>query len=101
MIFHRFFESNLFLAPRSDIEAQNPELSPEFEGSAAPPPERVTVTLEMDADILAWLKDQPRDWQTEINAIMRFFMETSNAPVPPPHEFDPFTYDPEADYGPA
>ena len=33
------------------MEAQNPELSPEFEGSAAPPPERVTVTLEMDADI--------------------------------------------------
>jgi len=65
------------------MEAQNPELSPEFEGSAAPPPERVTVTLEMDADILAWLKGQPRNWQTEINATMRFFMETSNAPVPP------------------
>jgi len=24
-------------------------------------------------------------------------METSNQPVPPPHEFDRFTYDPEAD----
>jgi len=33
------------------MEEQNSKLAPEFEGSAAPPPERVTVTLEMDADI--------------------------------------------------
>jgi hypothetical protein len=25
------------------------------------------------------------------------WMEISNQPVPPPHEFDRFTYDPEAD----
>jgi len=27
-------------------------------------------------------------------------METSNNPAPPPHEFDRFTYDPEADFNP-
>lgn len=67
----------------------------EFQTTAAPPPERVTVTLDLDADLLHWLKGQPRDWQTEINTTMRFFMETSNAPVPPPHT------DSEADFIPA
>jgi hypothetical protein len=27
-------------------------------------------------------------------------METSNQPVPPPRGFDPFAYDPEADFAP-
>jgi uncharacterized protein (DUF4415 family) len=90
------------------MDAQKPELSPEFEGRAAPPElgaakagARVTVTLDIDADVLDWLKAQPLDWQREINNLARFYMETSNQPVPPPHEFDCFTYDPEADYGPA
>jgi len=72
-----------------------------LEGRAAPPPERVTVTLDIDADVLGWLKAQPLDWQREINNLARFYMETSNQPVPPPHEFDRFAYDPETDHGPA
>jgi uncharacterized protein (DUF4415 family) len=77
------------------MDEQNSKLAPEFDREAAPPPERVTVTLEMDADLLTWLKGQPRDWQTEINTTMRFFMETSNTPpVPPPYP------DSEADYIP-
>jgi uncharacterized protein (DUF4415 family) len=76
------------------MEAQKPELAPEFEGSAAPPPERVTVSLELDADILAWLKEQPTDWQREINNSMRFMMDMANAPTPPPH------LDSEADFIP-
>jgi uncharacterized protein (DUF4415 family) len=76
------------------MEEQKTELLPEFERSNAPPPERVTVTLDLDADILAWLKEQPTDWRREINNLARFFMETSSAPVPPPHP------DSEADYIP-
>ena len=90
------------------MDPQKPGLLPEFEGRAAPPElgaaqavARVTVTLDIDADVLDWLKAQPLDWQREINNLARFYMETSNQPVPPPHEFDRFTYDPEADYGPA
>jgi hypothetical protein len=30
------------------MEEQKPGLLPEFEGSAAPPPERVSVTLDLD-----------------------------------------------------
>src|SRR5271166_834260 len=59
------------------MEAPKNELQPSFEPAAAPPPKRVTVTLDLDADLLAWLKEQPADWRQEINNTMRFFMETS------------------------
>ena len=73
----------------SNISGPDAEPLPaEFEQAAAPPPERVTVTLDMDADVLAWLKEQPTDWQREINNTMRFFMDTSTAPVPPPQAYD-------------
>jgi hypothetical protein len=58
-------------------EQQNDPLQPHFEAKAAPPPERVTVSLDLDADILGWLKEQPTDWQRELNNLARFFMETS------------------------
>jgi uncharacterized protein (DUF4415 family) len=76
-------------------------LQTDFQATAAPPPERVSVTLDLDADVLEWLKAQPLGWQHEIRNTLRFFMETSNPPVPPPHEFDPFTYDPEAVFDPS
>jgi uncharacterized protein (DUF4415 family) len=56
-------------------------LQTEFDATAAPAPKRVAVTLDMDADLLAWLMMQPTDWQREINNTMRFFMETSAAPA--------------------
>ena len=60
------------------MEAPKNELSPSFEPAAAPPqPRRVTVKLDLDADLLDWLKEQPTDWRQEINNTMRFFMETS------------------------
>lgn len=75
------------------MEEQNSKLAPEFERSNAPPPdlspealaqgERVTVTLDIDADILAWLKQQPLDWQREINNAARFVMDMTSQPVPP------------------
>ena len=67
---------------------------PEFEGRPRHRPNGFSVTLDLDADILAWLKEQPTDWQREINNTMRFQMETWNAPTPPPHP------DSEADYIP-
>lgn len=67
------------------MDAQKSELSPEFEGRAAPPElgaakaagARVTVTLDIDADVLDWLKAQPLDWQREINNLAQFYMETT------------------------
>src|SRR4051794_24433279 len=60
------------------MEEQKTELQPQFQPAAAPPPpERVTVTLEIDSDVLTWLKAQPTEWQREINNLTRFFMETN------------------------
>jgi len=59
------------------MEAPKTELAPEFQPAAASPPQRVAVTLVLDADLLDWLKQQPTDWRLEINNTMRFFMETS------------------------
>lgn len=73
-------------------EEKKSNLAPEFEGSAAPP-QRVTVTLDLDADVVEWLKAQPLDWQRELNNLARFWMDTSNIPVPPPE-----AYDDEANY---
>ena len=42
-------------------------------------PPRVTVTLDMDADVLEWFKAQPTEWLRELNNLARFFMETSQA----------------------
>jgi hypothetical protein len=66
------------------MEEQNSKLAPEFERSTAPPPpERVTVTLDIDADVLEWAKAQPLGVQGEINSAMRFMMDMSGQPVPP------------------
>jgi len=47
-------------------------------------PGRVKVELDLDSDLLAWLKAQPTEWRREINNTMRFFMETSSPPAKPP-----------------
>src|SRR5713101_7897988 len=37
-------------------------------------PDPVSVTLNIDADVLDWLQEQPL-WQREINDLLRFIME--------------------------
>ena len=51
---------------------KNEQLQPHFEAKTAPPQERVTVSLDLDADVLGWLKEQPTDWQRELNNLARF-----------------------------
>jgi uncharacterized protein (DUF4415 family) len=41
----------------------------------APPP-CVPVTLDMDADVLGWLQEQPL-WRREINDLLRAYMEVN------------------------
>lgn len=45
-------------------------------------PFNMTVTLELDAGLLEWLKAQPLGRQQEINNTLRFWMDTSTAPGP-------------------
>jgi len=41
-------------------------------------PRKVTVTAKIDADIVAWLKQQGRGYQTRMNAILRQTMLRSH-----------------------
>lgn len=62
---------------RSDV----PELAPEMFARAVvreglePVPRKRQVTLRVDADVLAWFRDQGRGYQTRINALLRAYME--------------------------
>jgi hypothetical protein len=64
------------------MDPQKPELAPEFEPAAAPP-ERVTVTLQLPADLAAWLAEQPLGLEGEIVSAMGFFRDMSSQLVPP------------------
>jgi uncharacterized protein (DUF4415 family) len=44
------------------------------------PPEKRTVTIRLDADVLDWLKEyQPKGYQTLINAVLREYMNKKEA----------------------
>jgi uncharacterized protein (DUF4415 family) len=97
LIFFAISGCNLFALKPDDGPTKTRIYCLNSRGAAPPEPApakggaRVTVTLDIDADVLDWLKGQPLDWQREINNLARFYMETSNQPVPPPLEFDRFT----------
>jgi uncharacterized protein (DUF4415 family) len=42
------------------------------------PESKQTITIRLDADLLAWLRRQ-RGYQTRINAVLRTYMEASRA----------------------
>jgi uncharacterized protein (DUF4415 family) len=42
-----------------------------------PLPPKASISLRLDADLLAWLKAQGPGYQTRINAILRAFKEAS------------------------
>jgi hypothetical protein len=77
--------------PESSIQPESEPLPAEFEAAATPAAPRVTVTLDIDADVLEWLKAQPLDWQQEINNLARFYMDTSQAKEA---EFAPDAWEP-------
>ena len=60
------------------MEEQKNELQPSFQ-SVATPIQRVTVTLDLDADVLDWFRAQPTDWRQELNNLARFYMDTSQS----------------------
>jgi uncharacterized protein (DUF4415 family) len=43
------------------------------------PQRKPTITIRLDADVLAWLKDQGKGYQTRINAILRAYMKAQNS----------------------
>ena len=39
------------------------------------PPGKQQLTIRLDTDVLAWLKDQGKGYQSRINAILRAYYE--------------------------
>jgi uncharacterized protein (DUF4415 family) len=42
------------------------------------PQRKPTITIRLDADVLEWLKNQGKGYQTRINAILRSYMNAQN-----------------------
>ncbi len=61
-----------------DIDYRDiPEVDAAFVESArvVVPPGKKQVTVRLDSDVLAWLKDQGKGYQTRINAILRAYYD--------------------------
>ena len=43
------------------------------------PQPKVTVTLEMDADLLDWFKAESDDWEARLQAALRLYVEAHKA----------------------
>jgi hypothetical protein len=65
--------------------------SVEFEAAAAPTPPQRDVTLKIDADLLEWLTARGEDAAQEINGLLRFYMDTTEAKA---REFEPDAWEP-------
>ncbi|MDJ0619639.1 MAG: BrnA antitoxin family protein [Calothrix sp. MO_192.B10] len=65
-----------------DIDLSDcPEITPEMFAKAVvrrglpPTKNKAQVTLRIDRDVLEWFKSQGRGYQTQINALLRAYME--------------------------
>ena len=61
-----------------DIDLNDiPELDDEFfENAELRLPEKKSVTIRLDADVLEWFKKQGKGYQTRINKLLRAYMDT-------------------------
>ncbi len=72
---------------RKSVDPDNPPWSEEMLGSPVlrsgrgthKKPTKVSTTVSLDADILAWFKSQGPDYQTRINEALRLVVEESLA----------------------
>ena len=66
----------------SDIDlSENPEMTPEMfargivRHGLIPVPKKAQLTLRLDQDVLDWFRMRGRGYQTQINALLRAYME--------------------------
>jgi uncharacterized protein (DUF4415 family) len=65
--------------------SDSPEITPEMFARAVvreglkPRPRKEQLTLRIDSDVLVWFKARGRGYQTQINALLRAFMEAHEA----------------------
>jgi uncharacterized protein (DUF4415 family) len=47
------------------------------------PPQKTSITMRLDTDVLAWFKAQGRGYQSRINRLLRLYMESHKPHVKP------------------
>ncbi|MFN8485957.1 MAG: BrnA antitoxin family protein [Caldilineaceae bacterium] len=68
-----------------DIDfSEIPEVTPEMFAKAVvkrglKPRTKSQLTLRLDSDVIEWFKEQGRGWQTQMNALLRAYMEERQA----------------------
>ena len=72
----------------SDIDlSDSPELTPAMFAHAIvrrgfePKPRKVSLTVRVDGDVVAWFRARGRGYQTQINALLRAYLEASEADI--------------------
>ena len=72
-----------------DIDlSDNPELAPEMFARAIvrrglkPVLRKAQLTLRLDQDVLEWFREQGRGYQTQINSLLRAYMEAHKRGLP-------------------
>ena len=65
--------------------SENPEVSPEMSARAVvrralvPVEAKEQIALRIDADVLRWFRSHGKGYQTQINALLRAYMEMRRA----------------------
>ena len=61
-----------------------PELDSDFfrKARVVVPPRKQQLTIRLDTDVLAWLKDQGKGYQSRINAILRAYYDAHRGEPP-------------------
>lgn len=61
----------------SDIPAVTPAMFAKavVRRGLAPLPAKQQITLRLDADVIAWFRDQGKGYQTQINAVLQAYMK--------------------------
>jgi uncharacterized protein (DUF4415 family) len=66
----------------SDIPAVTPEMfAKAMVRRGLKPRTKSQLTLRLDSDVIDWFKQQGRGWQTQMNALLRAYMEERQAQV--------------------
>ena len=73
------------------LDQDSAGLPDKFLQASTPGQPKQAVTLELDADLLAWLKNEPGSVQSQVNDLLRFWKDTSQAKA---EEFDPEAWEP-------
>lgn len=78
---HRINEAEIHAAVSDDPEVIPTDADFWESAEVVMPQRKPTITIRLDADVLAWLKNQGKGYQTRINAILRSYMNAQDGNV--------------------